>query len=118
MLSDFRPTNPSATSYRAGEQGMLREEASILGRCWRGKFAILLDNTGRILVDEANRQFGVQVPGLIRGSGRHGELRLVPAPGQIEEIGCEDGGLKEVFVLTDGGHHEFPPGGLVFYLME
>jgi hypothetical protein len=43
---------------------------------------------------------------------------LVPAPGHIEEIGLEDGGLKEVLVLADGGHHESPPGGLVFYLME
>jgi len=69
-------------------------------------------------VDQAHRQFGMQVPGLGRGKGRHGELRLVPAPGHIEEVGREDGGLKEILVLTDGGHHESPPGELVFYLME
>src|SRR5665647_1176744 len=45
------------------------EEASILGRRRRDKFGILLDNTGRILVDEAHRQFGMQVPGLFRGRG-------------------------------------------------
>ncbi len=44
---------------------------------------------------EAHRQFGMQVPGLFRGSRRHGEFRLVPVPGQIEEIGRKDGGLKE-----------------------
>jgi hypothetical protein len=43
---------------------------------------------------------------------------LVPAPGHIEEIGLEDGGLKEVLVPADGGHHESLPGGLVFYLIE
>lgn len=98
--------------------GYSGEEASILGRRWRGKFAILLDNAGGILVDEADRQFGVQVPGLSRGGGRHGELRLVPAPGQIKEIGLEDGSLKEGLVLADSGHHESPPGGFVFYLIE
>ena len=67
---------------------------------------------------ETHRQVGVQVPGLVRGGGRHGELRLVPVPGQIEKIGCEDGGLKDVLVLADGGHHEPPPGGLVFYFIE
>ena len=69
-------------------------------------------------MDEADRQFGMQVPGLGRGRGRHGELGPVPVLGQIEEIGREDGGLKGVLVLADGGHHEFPPCGLVFYLME
>jgi hypothetical protein len=93
-------------------------EASILGRRRRGKFAILLDNTGGILVGETHRQFGMQVPGLVRGGGRHGELRLVPVPGHIEEISREDGGLKEVLILADGGHHEPPPGRLVFYFME
>jgi len=93
-------------------------EASILGRRRRGKFTILLDNTGGILVGEAHRQFGVQVPGLGRGRGGHGELRLVPAPGQIEEIGLEDGGFKEVLILADSGHHKSPPGGLVFYFIE
>ena len=67
---------------------------------------------------EADRQFGMQCPGLVRGRGRHGELRLVPAPGQIEEIGIVDGGLIEVLILADGGHHESPPGGPVFYFIE
>ena len=67
---------------------------------------------------EADRQFGMQFPGLARGGGLQRQVRLVPAPGQIEEIGLEDGGLIEVLILADGGHHESPPGGPVFYFIE
>ena len=87
------------------------------GRRW-GSFAVFPDEAGGKLVGEADRQIGMQFPGLVRSRGRHGELRLVPAPGQIEEIGREDGGLKEVLILADGGHHESPPGGPIFYFIE
>ena len=70
------------------------------------------------VIDMAHRQFGMQVPGLFRGRGLQRQVRLVPAPGQIEEIGLEDGGLKEILVLADGGHHESSPGGPVFYFIE
>lgn len=96
---------------------MRRDSLILWERRWDG-FPVLFYEAAGILLSETVRQPVMQVPGLVAAGGHHCQVRLGPAPGQIKKIGFEDGGFKDALILADGGHHKFPPGGPVFYLIE
>ena len=77
-----------------------------------------MENPEGIFFGQSVCQQVMQIPGLIFGPGGHHQGRPGPAPGQIEEIDLENRGLKGAFAFANGGNHEPPPGGQVFYFIE
>lgn len=80
--------------------------------------AQFLEKTGGILQREAGGDEVVQVPGLVLGAGGHRQVGLGQALGDIEEGGGEHRSLKKILPLANGGDHEAPAGGMVFYFVE